>query len=44
MPPMPAFYNHPKSLDDIINHTVQRCLDLLDISLPEDISPRWEGK
>src|SRR5438309_7578665 len=30
-PPMPAFYNKPKTLDDIIDHTVGRVLDLLDI-------------
>ncbi len=44
MPPMPAFYTHPITIDNIIDHTVQRCLDLLDISPNEDISPRWEGK
>ncbi|MBW4595662.1 MAG: UbiX family flavin prenyltransferase [Brasilonema angustatum HA4187-MV1] len=30
-PPVPAFYNCPKTLDDIINHTVGRVLDLFDI-------------
>ncbi len=30
-PPMPAFYNKPKSLDDIVNHTVGRALDLFDL-------------
>jgi len=30
-PPMPAFYNKPKTLDDIINHTVGRILDLFDL-------------
>lgn len=30
-PPMPAFYNNPASLDDIINHQVSRILDLLQI-------------
>lgn len=30
-PPVPAFYNRPKTLDDIINHTVGRVLDLFDI-------------
>jgi len=28
-PPMPAFYNKPKTLDDVIDHTVGRLLDLL---------------
>jgi 4-hydroxy-3-polyprenylbenzoate decarboxylase len=30
-PPVPAFYNRPKTLDDIIDHTVGRVLDLFDI-------------
>jgi len=30
-PPVPAFYNRPISLDDIVNHTVGRILDLFDI-------------
>jgi 4-hydroxy-3-polyprenylbenzoate decarboxylase len=31
MPPVPAFYSKPKSLDDMVNHTVGRCLDLFDL-------------
>ena len=30
-PPMPAFYNKPKTLDDVIDHTVGRILDLFDL-------------
>ncbi len=30
-PPVPAFYNRPKTLDDVIDHTVGRVLDLFDI-------------
>jgi 4-hydroxy-3-polyprenylbenzoate decarboxylase len=30
-PPVPAFYNRPKTLDDIIDHTVGRLLDLFDL-------------
>jgi flavin prenyltransferase len=30
-PPVPAFYNKPKDLDDIVNHTVGRTLDLFDL-------------
>jgi 4-hydroxy-3-polyprenylbenzoate decarboxylase len=30
-PPVPAFYNKPKSLDDIVDHAVGRVLDLFDI-------------
>ncbi len=41
MPPVPAFYIKPKSLDDIINHTVGRVLDLLDIET--SLIKRWQG-
>lgn len=42
-PPMPAFYHRPQSVDDIVNQTVNRVLDLFDISLPQDLFQRWEG-
>ena len=42
LPPMPAFYNHPKSLDDMINHIVMRILDQFD--MPADLVERWDGK
>jgi 4-hydroxy-3-polyprenylbenzoate decarboxylase len=41
MPPMPAFYAKPKTLDDMINHTVGRCLDLFDIET--QLVTRWPG-
>jgi 4-hydroxy-3-polyprenylbenzoate decarboxylase len=41
VPPVPAFYNHPRTVDDIINHVVQRALDQLDIRL--DVVTRWDG-
>jgi 4-hydroxy-3-polyprenylbenzoate decarboxylase len=41
LPPMPAFYNRPKSLDDIINHTVARVLDRL--QLPQALVGEWQG-
>lgn len=41
MPPVPAFYHHPQTIDDIINHTVNRVLDLLEITLPTDLITRW---
>lgn len=41
LPPMPAFYHKPQTIDDLINHTLQRCLDLLDIQPPEELSTRW---
>lgn len=43
MPPMPAFYHRPKTIDDIINQTVNRVLDLFDIELPADLFQRWQG-
>lgn len=43
MPPMPAFYHRPKTIDDIINQTVNRILDLFDIELDQDLFKRWEG-
>lgn len=39
-PPVPAFYNHPKNLDDIINHSIGRVLDLLDIE--HNLVKRWK--
>ena len=41
LPPMPAFYARPKTLDDMVNHTVGRCLDLFDIET--DMVNRWAG-
>ena len=41
VPPVPAFYNFPKTLDDIINHTVGRILDLFHIDV--DMVKRWQG-
>ncbi|MEZ2126474.1 MULTISPECIES: UbiX family flavin prenyltransferase [unclassified Sinorhizobium] len=40
MPPVPAFYSRPQTIDDIINQTVGRALDLFDIDLP--IVKRWK--
>lgn len=41
IPPIPAFYNNPKTVDDIINHTVMKILDHLHIE--NTVSSRWEG-
>jgi 4-hydroxy-3-polyprenylbenzoate decarboxylase len=41
LPPVPAFYNHPKSIDDIVNHIVMRILDQFDIHF--DLLRRWDG-
>jgi 4-hydroxy-3-polyprenylbenzoate decarboxylase len=41
MPPVPAFYNSPRTIDDIVNHTVQRTLDQFEIHV--DVVKRWDG-
>jgi 4-hydroxy-3-polyprenylbenzoate decarboxylase len=43
MPHAPAFYHRPKSLDDIINQTVNRVLDALGTELGCDLFQRWQG-
>lgn len=43
MPPMPAFYHQPETVQDIIDQTVNRVLDQFDIELPEDLFARWSG-
>ena len=40
-PPMPAFYNAPKTLDDAVGHSVGRVLDLFDID--SALVRRWKG-
>lgn len=40
-PPVPALYHQPKTVDDIITHSVSRALDLFDLNI--DIA-RWQGK
>jgi 4-hydroxy-3-polyprenylbenzoate decarboxylase len=42
-PPVPAFYQRPQTIGQIIDHTLSRILDLLEIELPHDLSTRWEG-
>lgn len=41
-PPMPTFYTKPKSVDDIINHSLARILDLFEID--HSLSPRWKSE
>ena len=41
VPPMPAFYNHPNSVDDVVEHVVSRVLDQFD--LPAPAARRWGG-
>lgn len=40
-PPMPAFYSQPNTLDDIVNHSVGRVLDLF--GLDSGTVKRWQG-
>lgn len=40
-PPMPAFYNHPQTIDDLINQNLGRVLDLF--GLDNSIVKRWAG-
>jgi flavin prenyltransferase len=42
LPPIPAFYFRPKDINDIINHTVGKVLDLL--SIEHHLFPRWQGE
>lgn len=41
LPPVPGTYSRPKTVDDIINHTVGKVLDQFDI--PNDLFRRWTG-
>jgi len=41
LPPMPAFYHRPRTVDDIVNHTVARILERLGID--QDLVPEWTG-
>jgi len=42
LPPMPAFYNHPQTVDDIVDHIVARVLDQFGIAAT--FAKRWDGK
>ena len=42
LPPMPAFYNHPQSIGDIVDHIVARVLDQIGIAAP--FAKRWDGR
>ena len=41
LPPMPAFYHRPQTIDDIVNHTVARILDRLGVA--HALVPEWTG-
>ncbi|MES2074268.1 MAG: UbiX family flavin prenyltransferase [Pseudomonadota bacterium] len=40
-PPLPSFYHNPKSIEEMVDHTVARVLDLFDIQ--HALAPRWGG-
>jgi len=40
-PPIPGFYNNPKTIEDLVDSSVDRALDL--IGLPDDRVRRWNG-
>jgi len=41
-PPVPAFYAQPKSLDEMVDHTLGRLLDLFEIDV--GVVRRWSGE
>lgn len=43
MPPVPAFYHRPATLQDAIDQTVNRALDQLGVELDRDLFSRWNG-
>ena len=44
VPLMPAFYHQPQSVDDIINQSVNRLCDQLNITLERDLFKRWQSE
>ena len=42
LPPMPAFYNHPRTVDDVVDHTVSRVLDQFGVEVAG--AERWTGE
>jgi len=40
-PPVPGFYNHPGNIEDLVDSSVDRVLDL--IGLPDENALRWKG-
>ena len=42
LPPMPAFYNHPRTVDDVVDHTVSRVLDQFGVEVSG--VERWTGE
>ncbi len=42
LPPVPAFYNHPRTIDDVVDHTVARMLDVFGLDVRGAV--RWAGE
>lgn len=42
LPPVPAFYNMPRTIDDLVDHTVARLLDQFGVPVPD--AQRWTGE
>jgi 4-hydroxy-3-polyprenylbenzoate decarboxylase len=42
-PLMPAFYSRPRTIEDLVDQTVGRLLDLIGIQPPEALVARWDG-
>jgi 4-hydroxy-3-polyprenylbenzoate decarboxylase len=40
-PPLPSFYHRPATIEEMVDHTVARVMDLLGVT--NDIAPRWGG-
>jgi 4-hydroxy-3-polyprenylbenzoate decarboxylase len=40
-PPLPAFYHRPRSIEELVDHSVGRVLDLFGVE--QELSPRWPG-
>lgn len=40
-PPLPAFYLRPQTVGEVVDYSVARALDLIDV--PHDLAPRWQG-
>ncbi len=40
-PPVPSFYQHPASIEEMVDHSIARVLDL--VGVEHDLAPRWTG-
>jgi flavin prenyltransferase len=43
MPPVPAFYHRPQTLMQVVDHTLNRALDLIGVQLECELFTRWDG-